>query len=135
MTTAANGKVKKLILSTAPEYWKAKLPSVRLQHMGNKKVYETASDIESLVAISRYEFLKKSMQSWGLQSLQPAILLIENKWFVGFKGLTCGVGMWHAQGTASRWVCSLKYALISWLLVEVEKSAVDCSLKALGFSC
>ena len=71
----------------------------------------------------------------GLQSLQPAILLIENKWFVGFKGLTCGVGMWHAQGTASRWVCSLKYALISWLLVEVEKSAVDCSLKALGFSC
>ena len=135
MTTAANGKVQKLILSTAPEYWKARLPSVGLQHVGNKKVYETASAIESLVATSRYEFLKKSMQTCGWVRYRPSILLIENKWFVGFRGLICGVGMWNAQGTASRWVCSLKYALISWLLVEVDKSAVDCSLKALGFSC
>jgi hypothetical protein len=61
MTNPANAKVKKLIPPTAPEYWKAGLPSVCLQRMGNKKVYETGSDTESLVAISRYEFLKKSM--------------------------------------------------------------------------
>ena len=71
MTTAANGKVKKHILSTAPEYWKATLTSVRLQRVGNKKVYETASDIESLVAISCYEFLKKSMQTWGCSRYSP----------------------------------------------------------------
>ena len=69
MTSPANGKV--LIPPTAPEYWKAKLPSVRLQHMGNKKVYETALDTESLVAISRYEFLKKSIQTWDCGGHSP----------------------------------------------------------------
>ena len=34
---------------------------------------------------------------------------------------------------ASRWVCSLKYALFSWLLVEVEKSAGLQSQSPLGF--
>ena len=65
MTISTNGKVKKLAPSTTPEYWKARLTLVRLQRMGNKKVYETASDSESLVAIGRYEFLKKSMQTSG----------------------------------------------------------------------
>ena len=89
MTIPANGKVKKLIPSAAPEFWKAKLSSVRLQHMGNKKAYETASDTERRVAISCYEFLKKSTQTWDCGRHGPAILLVENKWFVGFEGLAC----------------------------------------------
>jgi hypothetical protein len=59
MTIPATGKVKKLIPSTAPESWKVRLSSVRLQHTENKKVYKTASDTENRLAISRYEFLKK----------------------------------------------------------------------------
>ena len=89
MPSLADGKVKKLIPSTAPEFWKASLSSVRLQHTGNKKVYETASNTERRVAISRYEFLKKSTQTWDCGRHGPAILLVENKWFVGFEGLAC----------------------------------------------
>jgi hypothetical protein len=41
--------------------------------------------------------------------------------------------MQNAHGMTSRWVCSLKYALFSWLLVEVEKSAGLQSQSPLGF--
>ena len=104
--------------------------------MGNKKVYETASDTESRdgnQSLRISEEMGAICRTAGRLQLQT--LLIENKWFAEFERVSLLVGMWNAQGSASRWVCSLKYALISWLLVEVEKSALDCSLKALGFSC
>lgn len=44
---------------------------------------------------------------------------------------------WNSECTSSGIEMGLffEYALISWLLVEVDQSAQDCSLKALGFSC
>ena len=89
MTSPANGKVKKLIPPTAPEYWKAGLPSVRLQRMGNKKVYETGFGYRKLGGNQSLRISEEIDANVGLRSPQPAILLIENKWFVGFKGLAC----------------------------------------------
>ena len=64
MTSPVNEEGEEAHSIDSSRILEGRLPSVRLQHMGNKKVYETASDTESRVAISRYEFLKKSMQAW-----------------------------------------------------------------------
>jgi hypothetical protein len=71
--------VKKRITSIAPEYWKANLSSVRLQHVGNKKGYETGSHTEGLMAINGYEFLKKWIGLRDPTVTHSAILLLENK--------------------------------------------------------
>jgi hypothetical protein len=78
-----------LIPSTTPEYWKANLSPVRLQHTGNKKGYETDSHPENGMLNQSLRISEEMDGFPGSHSLHSPILLIENKWFLGISGFGC----------------------------------------------